>query len=102
MNLVLSPEALSDLEELWFHIAQDDPIAADGVIDYLQLQFLKIAATPTMGRVRSDLWPDAYCYSTGRGAWRSGFLVFYRIRERSIEVARIIEGHRDISPKMFE
>jgi len=102
MKLVISPKALNDLDELWLYIAQADSVAADGVIDYLQLQLLKLASLPSMGRVRPDLWPDAYCHSTGKGSWRSGFLVFYRIADSHIEIARIIEGHRDISPTLFE
>lgn len=33
MKLVISPKALNDLDELWLYIAQDDPVAADRVID---------------------------------------------------------------------
>lgn len=100
--LTFSKEAIADLDQLWLFIAEQDPKAADGVIDYLQDRLLELARMPTIGRVRPDLWPDAYCFSVGKGSWRSGFLVFYRIANEGIEIVRILEGHRDISPEVFE
>lgn len=100
--LTFSKEAIADLDQLWLYIAEQDPQAADAVIDYLQDRLLSLARMPTMGRVRPDLWADTHCFSIGKNPWRSGFLVFYRIGKNGIEIARILEGHRDISPEFFE
>ena len=96
-----SPEADEDIIGIWIHIANDDPLAADGVLDYLDQQFELIADNPKMGRVREELWPHAYCFNVGRAGWRSQYLVFYHITEEGIEVARVLEGHRDITPDWF-
>ena len=96
-----SPEADDDIIGIWLHIAADDPIAADEVLDYLDKQFELTARTPKMGRIREELWPEAYCFNVGRAAWRSQYPVFYRITDEGIEIARVLEGHRDINPDWF-
>ena len=101
MYHTISPEAQNDLDDIWFHIAREDPQAADGVIDYLEERFHAITLSPKIGRIREDFWPDAYCHSTGKGIWRSHFLIFYRIGKDSIEIARVVEGHRNITSDMF-
>jgi len=97
----ISNEAKADLDEIWLYIAQDDPEAADGVIDHLESQFHTLAQSPKMGRIRDDLWPNALCFNTGKGSWRSRFLIFYRITSEGIEIARIRGGHQDINPDHF-
>lgn len=102
MYHTISPQARNDLDNIWLHIARDDPQAADRVIDYLEERFCIIAAAPNIGRVREEFWPDAHCHNTGKGDWRSHFLIFYRIGKAGIEIARVVEGHRDIIPDMFK
>lgn len=101
MYYTISPEAENDLDNIWLHIANEDPQAADKVIDYIDKSFHTIATSPNVGRIREDLWPDAQCHNTGKGVWRSHFLIFYRIGKDSIEIARVVEGHRNITPDMF-
>lgn len=100
--LTFSKQALADLDQLWLYIAEQDPQAADAIIDHLQDRLLAFYRAPEIGSVRPDLWPDAHCFSVGKGSWRSGFLVFYRINNEGIEISHILEGHRDISPELFE
>lgn len=83
--------------QIWLYIAQDDSDAADSVIDFLYDQFATLATMPTMGRIRRDLWPEAMCFITFKPRWRSRFLVFYQTVPGGIEVARVIESHRDLS-----
>lgn len=88
-------EAEEDLIAIWLHIA------ADGVIDFLEAQFRVIAEMPEIGRIRNDLWPGSYCFNVGKASWRSQFLVFYSIADDGIEIARVLEGHRNIEPDWF-
>ena len=98
---IISDEAQDDLDKIWLHIALDDPQAADGVIDFLEESFRMLANSTQMGRIREELWPKALCFNTGKGRWRSQFLIFYRIVGENIEIARVCEGHQDISPDHF-
>ena len=101
MKLVVSREALADLEEIWLYIGADNPEAADGVIDLLKESFNKLLDNPQIGRVREDLWPKALCYVVFKSSWRSRYLIFYRVNRRKVEIARVLEGHRDITPEFF-
>jgi toxin ParE1/3/4 len=97
-----SLESEKDLIGIWLHIAEDDPIAADAVLDFLEEQFRLIAEMPKIGRNRDDLWPGGYCFNAGKNSWRSQFLVFYALVDDGIEIARVFEGHRNIEPGWFE
>lgn len=101
MRYTISPEARNDLDNIWLHIARENPQAANEVIDYICESFCAIAASPNIGRIREDFWPGARCHNTGKGVWRSHFLIFYRTGKDNIEIARVLEGHRNITPDMF-
>jgi len=93
-----SPDAEADLIRIWLHIAEDNPIAADGVLDFLDEQFDAIAETPKMGRIRDDLWPRGIASGLEKVL---GDLIFYYIVDDGIEIARVLEGHRNIAPDWF-
>jgi len=101
-RVVLADRAISDLQAISDYIAQDSVEAAEALIDYLIDQLDRIAATPAVGRERPDIWPGVLCFVVGRAAWRSRFLIFYRSTRSGIEVARIIEGHRNIQAAMTD
>jgi toxin ParE1/3/4 len=91
----LSPAARSDLDEIWFYIAQDDPEAADKFIRAIVLRFPKLAAMPELGRQREELSPRLRSFPVGR------YVIFYRPMENGIEIARVLHGARDFPP-LFE
>lgn len=51
----LSNEARSDLDEIWFYIAQDNPVAADKFILAIVSRFHRLATMPHLGRQREEL-----------------------------------------------
>ncbi|MGI4787450.1 MAG: type II toxin-antitoxin system RelE/ParE family toxin [Janthinobacterium lividum] len=56
---ILAPEVPSDLANIWRHIAEDDPDAADRVLDTISAACAKLAELPGMGYRRSDLNDEA-------------------------------------------
>ncbi|MGH8550579.1 MAG: type II toxin-antitoxin system RelE/ParE family toxin [Blastocatellia bacterium] len=48
-------QAEEDLIEIWIYIAQDNPGAADRVLDEVEERFLVLADHPLMGRLRPDM-----------------------------------------------
>jgi toxin ParE1/3/4 len=54
---LLSDTARTDLAEIWFYIAQDNPDAADKFMRALVSRFPLLAAMPEMGRQREELAP---------------------------------------------
>jgi toxin ParE1/3/4 len=99
-RVVLTELAARDLESIGDFIAQDSVASAERVLDYLGDQLKLISLNPAIGRERPDLWAGVLCFTVGRTQWRSRFLIFYRRIEGGIEVARIIEGHRNILPAL--
>jgi toxin ParE1/3/4 len=91
----LSPAARSDLDEIWFYIAQDDPEAADKFIRAIVSRFPKFAAMPELGRQREELSPRLRSFPVGR------YVIFYRPMKNGIEIVRVLHGARDLPP-LFE
>ena len=83
-----------DLIELWLYIAQDNPAAADLVLDDIEAGFQHLAANPLMGRLRPDIAPELRYFVTGR------YLILYRTVPDGIQVIRVIHGARDL-PNLF-
>jgi toxin ParE1/3/4 len=48
----ITPLAEQDLVEIWYFIAQDDPIAADRLLDLLEEKYKLLADNPHMGPAR--------------------------------------------------
>lgn len=88
----VSAVARSDLEGIWFYIAQDDPAAADKFIQAVVSRFSKLAALPELGRRREELSPRLRSFPVGR------YVIFYRPMENGIEIARVLHGARDLPP----
>jgi toxin ParE1/3/4 len=93
-EVVLSELAEADLTDIWVFVAQDNPEAADRLIDqiYEKCQFL--AGSPNAGRQRAELGLSIRSFAVGN------YLIFYREGATGIEVARVLHGRRDI-PSLF-
>jgi toxin ParE1/3/4 len=91
----VSAAAKADLDEIWFYIAQDDPDAADRFIRALVARFPRLASMPEMGRRREELAPQVRSLAFG------SYVIFYRLMENGVEIARVLHGARDLPP-LFE
>jgi toxin ParE1/3/4 len=91
----ISDAARTDLDEIWFYIAQDNMDAADKFIHAIVSRFPRLAAMPQLGRQREELSPRLRSFPVGR------YVIFYRPMENGIEVARVLHGARDFPP-LFE
>ena len=88
----VAASARADLDDLWFYIAQDDPLAADKFIKHVVSRFTKLANWPQIGRRRSELAANLRSFSVGR------YVIFYRPLGNGIEVVRVLHGARDLPP----
>jgi toxin ParE1/3/4 len=88
-RIVRSNRSEADAYEIWLHVAQHDPVAADRLIRsiYEQLEFL--SNSPLVGTDRSDLVPRMRCFHLGN-------VIFFRPIEDGIEFLRVVHGSRDI------
>lgn len=91
----VSAEAKSDLHGIWLYIAHDNPDAADKYVRAIVSRFPTLASMPLMERGRPELSPGLRSFVVGH------HVIFYRLFDGGIEVARVLDGVRDLPP-LFE
>ena len=83
--------ALTDLEEIWLYIANDNPTAADKMIDELYENIHRLVEMPGLGHLREDLASEPLRFWPVRH-----YLIIYRPHVKPIEIVRVLSGYRDI------
>jgi len=83
--------AEADIEEVWLHIAQDRPSAADRMMNRFHERFELLGANPEIGEQRPDLADNLRQSIVGK------YVLFYRSKEHHVEIVRVIHGARDVS-----
>jgi toxin ParE1/3/4 len=91
-EVVLSELAEADLTEIWIFVAQDDAEAADRFLDEIREKCQFLATTPKAGRQRPELAPSIRSFAV------SSYVIFYCEGNDRIEVARVLNGRRDLAP----
>jgi toxin ParE1/3/4 len=83
---------------IWRRRAADNPEAAEGCLRRIDAQFHQLARSPFIGRDRADLAARLRSFAVGN------YVIFYQplIGNEGVEIVHVIEGHRDITPEMFE
>ncbi|HAM52160.1 MAG TPA: type II toxin-antitoxin system RelE/ParE family toxin [Nitrospiraceae bacterium] len=90
VQVVKRPQAETDLDDIWWYIAQDNPDAADRFIDEIAKRCQAIAQFPNMGTRRDDLMPSLRSFAVGN------YLIFYLPIDNGIDIVRVLPGMRDI------
>ena len=90
LRLSFTRQARDDMAEVWAYIAEDNPLAADGVFDGFLRTAQELACHPEMGRRREELGPDLRSFPTGN------YVIFYRRLSDCLQVYRILHGGRDL------
>jgi toxin ParE1/3/4 len=91
----VSPEAREDLDGIWLYIAHDNPDAADKYVRAIISRFPTLASMPLMGRERPELSSHLRSFAVGR------HVIFYRPFENGVEIARVLDGARDLPPLFY-
>jgi toxin ParE1/3/4 len=82
--------AEADLIEIWSYIAEDNPQAADQLLDKIDEACARLAEYPYLGRTRPDLAEDLRHSVIGR------YLILYREIAGGIEIIRVLHGARHL------
>jgi toxin ParE1/3/4 len=90
VRVLKRPLAEADLDDIWWYIAQDNPEAADRLLDRIEEKCRALAQFPEMGIGREELMPGLRSVPVGN------YLVFYLPIERGVEIVRILPGMRDV------
>lgn len=84
----VSDAAKQDRLEIWFHIASDNPAAADALLEDLDTKLRMLADSPGLGRMRPELGAQIRHFPVGN------YLIFYSQLPDGISVLRILHGAR--------
>jgi toxin ParE1/3/4 len=94
IRFTLSAEA--DLLELWVTIAEENPVAADEILDVIQATSMLLGTQPEMGRARPELVEGLRSLPT-----RTPYLIFYLPDDDGLLVVRVLHHARDIDAEYF-
>lgn len=94
-SILRTRQANLDLVEIAFHIAEENPAAADRWLDLIDEKCQRLAHAPEIGRRREDLAPHLRSFPVGN------FVIFYRPAADGIQLIRILHGARDL-PTLFD
>ncbi len=88
---VQSTESEKDLNDIFDYIALQGISAAEKLIRNIYEKFALLCEQPEIGRKRDELLPDL------RSLNAESYLIFYRERNKIIEIARVLHGSRDFT-----
>lgn len=94
-RLLRTPQSQKDYEEIWDFIADDNPAAADAVLRRLDETALLLAKSPSLGRCRPEILPEARSFPVGN------YVLFYFPMSDGIQLLRVLHGARDINTDYF-
>ncbi len=78
------------MEDIWLHIAADDPAAATRMVERLAAGVARLVDFPESGRTRPEIGAGARSVVVGR------YLVLYRVNGEFVDIVRVIHGAREI------
>lgn len=84
-----------DLLKIWHEIAQDNPSAADKMLDKIRNRALILEDHPKAGQSRPDIHPECRHLPEGR------YVILYRIVENGVEIRCVYWAGRNITADMF-
>jgi toxin ParE1/3/4 len=93
MGHLRTPQADSDLDEIWYYIATRSRSVeiADRLIDSVTDRFFLLASHPNVGRARDeDLRPGLRSFPVGE------YVIIYRIQDEDVLILRVLRGSRNI------
>jgi plasmid stabilization system protein ParE len=93
-EFVLHPEAYTDLDEIWEHIAADSLEAADRVIQEINKAIVSLIPLPYQGHERPDLTQRPLRFQVVRD-----YLIAYAPGEKPLLVIAVLHGRR--SPRVL-
>lgn len=87
-RLIRTARAEEDLIEIWMYIAEDNPAAADKLIERIDAKCRMLAENPALGQARPDIAPELRYFPVER------YLILYREISDGVEIVRVVHGAR--------
>jgi len=95
-GVLYAQSAQTDLLEAWLFIAEENPVAADRVLDTIEREANTLSLQPLTGRSRPEL-------ALGVRSWPTStpYILFYLVDDRGITVLRVLHHARDVQRVAF-
>ena len=84
MRIVRTAAAEEDLIGIWLYVAEQNPIAADALLDRFESRWCILMEFPLAGMAREDIGPNI------RQLIENNYIVFYKTSEHEIEIVRVL------------
>lgn len=88
--IIHSQKARIDLLEIWNYIAEDNPNAADNLLDLINEKCNLLDENTKLGQARPDISKEMRYFPI------KNYLILYQIQSFGIEIVRVVHGSRDI------
>lgn len=85
-----SRSAQVDLLDAWLFIAEENPAAADRLLEIIEREVRVLLDQPLLGRARPELGESVRSWSTS-----TPYVLFYLADEKGISVIRVLHHARD-------
>ncbi|MBF0255054.1 MAG: type II toxin-antitoxin system RelE/ParE family toxin [Gammaproteobacteria bacterium] len=92
----LTASAKRDLLEAWLFIAEENPQAADGLLEAIDRESQILATQPQMGRLRPELAKGVRSWPTS-----TPYILFYEVEDEGILLLRVLHHARDIGSQQI-
>lgn len=91
---------VDDLPDIYAHIAEDNPAAAERVLEAVEATFAQLAMQPESGVLYPSRNPRMKDVRMLPVSGFSNYLVFYRIADDAVRVLYVVHGARHL-PRLF-
>ena len=89
----LAPQAVADLDDIWYYIAGKSGIidVANRLIDTITARFVLLSNHPYLGRARDDDFsPGSRSFPVGE------YVIVYCVEDGDVLILRVAHGRRDM------
>jgi plasmid stabilization system protein ParE len=97
LAVIIADAAKADLISIGRHIATDNPARADSFVDELEQKCRSLGERP----LAWPIMPQSRSRQIRRRI-HGDYLIFYRVSDDHVEVARVLHGARDYAAWLFE
>ncbi len=87
-SIRLTEQAEEDVVEIWSYIADDNPSAADRLVDRFSETYEKLAYNPGMGVKQEQYRTGLRCFPVGK------YIIFYTVTDEDLVIYRVLHGAR--------
>ena len=89
----VSPQAATDLDDIWYYVAKESGsiAVANHLIDSITDRFFLLAGHPYLGRSRDD------DFGVGSRSFPvNEYVIVYCVKEKDVSILRVVHGRRDM------